>query len=305
MELIHLTGTQLEQLPRDKTVFFFPVGPLEDHGPHLPLGLDLEEAERLCFLAVEHLSHEMPDWKGVVMPKAPLGIDTYTTHTAISVRAHVLRDWLVDSCQSLIRLGFVHFVCFSGNLGPRQLSAIEDAGWIILRGKSNLRFFNFFRRGPRPTLISASSALIKGKDLLRSGLWLDGPEHGGERDTSVALAMQPEQVDPSYQSLPALEPLASRWERIRYRFTRQSMTYWGNPSAATAEAGGRYLLGTIDEVFPKMRAVWEGHNPKFLFKSWYSLVPFNRSFFKAWLMIFLLMALAMVWFSMNYLKLDV
>ena len=51
IELTKITASQVQLLPREKTVFFFPVGPLEDHGPHLPLGLDMEEASRLCFLA--------------------------------------------------------------------------------------------------------------------------------------------------------------------------------------------------------------------------------------------------------------
>ncbi len=304
MEFTKLTSLQLEALPRDRTVFFFPVGPLEDHGPHLPLGLDLEEADRLCFLAVQHLEHEMPEWRGVVMPRAPLGIDSFTTRVALTVRPHVLRDWLVDACHSLTRLGFLHFACFSGNLGPRQLTAIEDAGWIVSRGTQLIKVPGPFRFGPRPTLISVSSSLVKGNDWFKSPLWLDAIEHGGERDTSVALAIFPNQLDASYQTLPPIDRDSSFLSRARSRWGNQPSSYWGNPSSGTAEAGGRYLLGTIDEVFPKMRAVWEGANPKYLFKSWYSLVPFNKSFFKAWVLVILLCVLAVFWFSMSFLKLE-
>src|SRR4051794_39123164 len=120
-EFSKITAYQLEGLSRDRTVFFFPVGPLEDHGPHLPMGLDLEEASRLCILAAQQLEAELPGWSGIVMPGAPLGIDSNTTHLSVTVRPHVLRDWLVDSCSGLIRNHFVHFVCFSGHRGPRQL----------------------------------------------------------------------------------------------------------------------------------------------------------------------------------------
>ncbi len=304
MEFAKLTASQLEFLPRDRTVFFFPVGPMEDHGPHLPLGMDLEEAERLCFLAVQHLEQEMPGWKGIVMPKAPLGIDSFTTRIAITVRSHVLRDWLVDACTSLSRLGFLHFACFSGNLGPRQLTAIEDAGWIIRRGTQVFRLPGILHFGTRPTLISVSSALVKSKDLFQSPLWLDGKEHGGERDTSVALALFAGNVEPTYQLLPPIDRNPSFFGRLRNRWKHQQNSYWGDPSAATADAGGKYLIGTIDDVFPKMRAVWEGRNPKFLFKSWYSIVPMNKSFFKAWLLVALLCILAMAWFMMSYLRFE-
>ncbi|MCM2322771.1 MAG: creatininase family protein, partial [Oligoflexia bacterium] len=133
-----ISSDQLRSLPRSRTVFFFPVGPLEDHGPHLPMGLDLYEARRLCELAAERTEKELPGWTAVLMPPAPLGLEGNTTSLVLSVRGHVLRDWLVDACSALIRQGFLHFACFSGHLGPRQLTAIEDAGKIIRR-KAGLR----------------------------------------------------------------------------------------------------------------------------------------------------------------------
>ena len=47
--LENLTRPELDALPRGKTVFFFPIGGMEDHGPHLPLGLDLQEATHLAY----------------------------------------------------------------------------------------------------------------------------------------------------------------------------------------------------------------------------------------------------------------
>ena len=44
------------------------------------------------------------------------------------------------------------------------------------------------RRG-RPTLISASSALVSMADMKRAPLWPDPLEHAGKRDTSVSMAI--------------------------------------------------------------------------------------------------------------------
>src|SRR4051812_37569151 len=130
LKFLQLTSVQLEGLSRETTVFFFPVAPLESHGPHLPLGLDLWEASRLCLMSAQKLETELPEWKGVLMPELPLGIDSNTHRVRFTVRPHVLRDWLVDSTKHLVDLGFLHFVCFSGHLGPRQLTAIEEAGTL-------------------------------------------------------------------------------------------------------------------------------------------------------------------------------
>ena len=57
--LERMTADEIEALPRGSTVVFFPVGLIEDHGPHLPVGLDLDEAEVLCRMAAERLEADL------------------------------------------------------------------------------------------------------------------------------------------------------------------------------------------------------------------------------------------------------
>lgn len=301
VEIIKVSASQIELLQREKAVFFFPVGSLEDHGPHLPLGIDLEEANRLCFMAADRLERELPGWTGVIMPRAPLGIDSNTTEFALTVRAHVLRDWLVDSSRALIRRGFFHFVCFSGNLGPRQLTAIEEAGKIVRKTGRWKHWAGFLIRqdSMRPALISANSAWIAWKDVIASPFWPDPKEHGGQRDTSVALAISKEWVDPGFAILPQLDRKSSRWKRNLDRRLGQLRSYWGNPAVAQAEVGEKELKNTLDRIFPKMRTVWEGANPEFLFRSWYSILPPNKSFYKAWLLLILICLFIAVWGYFN------
>jgi len=295
LELKKISAQKFKSLGPEKTVFFFPVAPLEDHGPHLPIGLDLMEAERLSFLAAEKLENESPDWTGVVMPAAPLGIDSNTSTLAIRVRPHVVRDWLVDSCSALIRAGFRHFVCFSGHPGPRQLTAIEEAGKMLKR--------KTWARGKKgPVLLSATSAAISFKEVLDSPIQADPNEHGGKRDTSIGLSLAKDSVDPSYLNLPARSRGDSRIGRVFARFTRRCSGYWGSPAEASAENGQLILGRTINHVFPKLRSVWDGQRPRSNFRSWYSLIPPNWSFFKAWIMIIIifLMMLAWVYVGLNY-----
>ena len=293
-EFTRLSSEQLKALSPEQTVFFFGVGPLEDHGPHLPLGMDLLEAHQLCFSAAERLEREMPGWTCVLMPPSPLGIESNTQNLSITVRPHVLRDWLVDACRSLKKAGFRHFVCFSGHLGPKQLTAIEDAAKIFNR-ESRFRF-----RGKRAELVSASSSAVTTRDLKDSLFWPDPLEHGGSRDTSIALWMK-HVPDPSM--IPSMvaqrrdDSMVSRGLRRLYGHVKG---YWGDPSQASPEQGQKAISETMDNVFPKLRAVWEGANPNALFRSWYSILFYNKSFFKSWLLAFLTLMMMLAWYAISF-----
>lgn len=278
-ELSALSFARISGLSRQKTVFFIPVGPLEDHGVHLPLALDLLEARALCRKTGARLESEMSGWTAVVLPDFPFGIDSNTSSLALTVRAHVLRDALVDICRGLTRLGFRHFVCFSGQWGPRQLTAIEEAGKIVSRGRGLQVLGSLlgpFRPSSNslPTFVSASSALVTKEQVKASPFRSRPREHGGARDTSVALALEGVQVDPSFSSLP---------EQVCERsfFGPAPQGYWGDPAKASVIQGTEMLEGMINDIFPKLRAVWDGANAQYLFRSWYSILPPNKSFFKA------------------------
>lgn len=302
LRLEALSQSRVDALPRLKTVFFYPVGPIEDHGPHLPLGADLLEAERLCWNAAVRLERDLPEWKGVVMPPAPLGIESDTTSLALTVRPHVLRDWLVDSALALHRSGFRRFAVFSGHAGPRQLTAIEEAGRIVRRRSMGFWWKPAFLRSTEsvPVLVSVVSGLVKTPELRASPFWPDPIEHGGARDTSVLLAIAPDQVDASSATLPAVPRAGTRWTRLRERLARKRRGYWGDPSAASADRGRAILADTLDDAWPKLRAVLEGASPDAIFRSWYSVLPPNKSFFVAHALAAALFVIMLFWVLFSF-----
>ena len=281
-----LTSKQLESLHSEKTVFFFPVGPLEDHGPHLPIGLDLMEAEKKCHLAAQDLETQKKDWTGVVMPSAPLGVDSNTSRIFLTVRAHVLRDWLVDSCRALGRIGFRFFVCYSGHAGPRQLTAIEEAGKMVGFSPGT---------GFRLKLFSADSSGISLYDVLKSPLIPSPDEHGGKRDTSVALVVAPDQVDPLFKTLPEQGGSTSFLAQIFGRLSKKISGYWGAPSLSTSEEGNRILQTSVKQTMDGLLPILNGARPRSTFRTWYSLIPMNRSFFKGWVVLLLGLTGLLVW----------
>ncbi|MFZ9594641.1 MAG: creatininase family protein [Bdellovibrionia bacterium] len=301
VEFIRLTAAEFESLPKEKTVFFFPVGPLEDHGPHLPLGLDPLVAQGFSEQVAIHLEKQMEGWVGVLMPALPLGIEANTSGLKLTVRAHVLRDWLVDACQSLMKRGFYHFVCFSGHLGPKQLTAIEDAGKLIQRAARWKKLSSRLgKKGPVPNLLSGSSALIRAQDVLRSPLWPDPLEHGGRIDTSLALVFLKDQLNFEFQGLPERKREALLLKRLLKRVFKKIEGYWGNPSLADPEAGRAQIQKELQVIFPRLQAVLEGAPAGSWFRSWYSILPMNKSFFRIWILFFLILIVLSGWVYLTF-----
>lgn len=301
LELARITEARLKALKPDRTVFFFSTGALEDHGPHLPMGLDLLEAERVAILVAERIERELPDWTVVLMPRAPLAVDSATSATALRVRPHVLRDWLVDHCVGLNRMGFRYFACFSGCPSPKQLTAIEEVSRHA-RLRSGATWLRKITRPSQafPIIVSANSAVVEAKTVFASPLMPDPREHGGERDTSIALALARESVEASYVALPPCERPDSAFHRwMDYWFKRRS-GYWGDPAAGTAERGEVLLREEADRIFPHLRALLEGRVTMNQFKTWYSAFPPNWSFFHGWMLFIGIVLLMAAWIMLSF-----
>ncbi|MBC7385700.1 MAG: creatininase family protein [Cryobacterium sp.] len=289
-----LRAPELRALPTDRTVFLLPVGPIEDHGEALPLALDLEEAEAICKACAEILTAD--GWTVVITPRAALGVDSDTSEIAIRVRPHVLRDYLVDFCDSLFRSGFRYFIAVSGNAGPRQLTTIEDAGKFLR--KRHLRF-GIFPKSNTPLLVSGSSVVFDSEEKSMSPFAMLPPEHGGARDASIALALASganQALDHALiEACPAVAAeggLFSRWRKWRRGEVRG---YWGNPKLGTAADGHARILEKARTISVKFKAATEGGNGRHIFKSWYSVVPSNQSLFRVWLLVGLLAILLGAW----------
>lgn len=274
-DFLQLTADELRALPKDRTVFFYALGAAEDHGPHLPIGFPLAVAEEEIARIGRALSEDRGGWECVRMPPAPLGIDTHTSDVAFAVRAHVLRDWLLDTGASLVRLGFRNFIAVSGQLGPRQLTAIEEVGPMLRRR------FPFKRGKSAPRFLSLSSFWVNPKSRARSLLFPNPLEHGGSEDVSLALALSSPPLLADLSSLPAKKLERPLPLRFLDWLTHRVKGYWGSPAEGTREKG-EWILGerSREGALAALRLLQGGSDRS---RSGYAAYPHYRSFFKAWL----------------------
>ncbi len=285
--LADLKADELKLLAPELTLFLFPVAGLEQHGPHLPMGTKLTQAEVFTSGVAKALATRLPDWNIILMPILPLSVDSVTNHIALNVRPHVVRDAIVDQCEELNRLKFQNFATVSSHLTPKQLSALEDAAKIVSRKK----WFG----GVKAQLISISSALIDSKQVWESPMIALPKEHGGAIDTGFMKKWKPNLVSTSITALPeVVRPKATPGRFMAY-LNHQIDGYWGKPSEANLEVADTELNRNIDSVTEKMIPWLTQSKGQSFFNSGYRYFPINGSFFKAYLLASLFFIVMLIW----------
>ena len=82
-------------------MIFVPVSPIEEHGPHLPLGTDMYTCRALAEALATQLEERYPDMTAVVLPVTPLGSGTVPYLGTIGSPPRLVRDVLMRIGQGL------------------------------------------------------------------------------------------------------------------------------------------------------------------------------------------------------------
>ncbi len=200
-----LSTPALEALDRARTVVVLTVSPLEEHGPHLPIGVDAFAARYFAEGIAERLVAARPGWSVLLAPTLHVGSFTFEAAGTITVRQRVVRDTLIDYGASLARAGFRYLLVSNGHAGPTHLTALEEASAIVSRrhGVMMASFtghlaWQFLRGKYRLQIESALGRTLT--DAERRAFNEDA--HGGWWETSLMLMLRPDLVDDRYRDLP-------------------------------------------------------------------------------------------------------
>jgi creatinine amidohydrolase len=236
---------EIDQKIKQGAVVLLPIGQVEEHGPHLPVGTDTHIAEGVARRVAELLDGEIPI---LLMPAV---WSTYSVDAVgqwpglIKVRTRVVIDLVHDIVASLLRMGFRKVLMLNahGNNPPllgtvlRELADEFEAAPVLGNVWAfGAESFNQVRR-------SAPGGAI----------------HACEYETSLMLAMG-YPVDMS--KAPAGESFRFQSQfRSRDSFSGKDMVTWstwklqqsrtgayGDPTVATVETGQIVLDATVQKV---------------------------------------------------------
>lgn len=222
-------------------VCIVPLGCLEKHGPHLPLGTDVFVARKAAEMAVQ-------TEPAILFPPQFLGwIHDGKHHPgAVALRPETLMDMLESLCGEIARNGLRKIILLNGHGGNTPLLA-----YFVWKGMAQKRPFQLYS--------------------LRLEDWYEGPEdrgilatgigHAGEGETCNMLAARPELVrmdravpsDGARGRLAHMPPLSTGWEW----YADWPKHHAGDGSRATAEQGEKLLANMASRIARAVKAVRE------------------------------------------------
>ncbi|MDR7440146.1 MAG: creatininase family protein [Armatimonadota bacterium] len=251
VEFAALTWPRVEALLRDGRipVLLLPVGAVEPHGPHAPLGTDLLISLGMCRRAAARLRGD-PEVQILVLPPIPYGVTRYAGDFpgAVSLSEETLFALLVDLCTDLFRQGFRHLVVVNNHLEPEHVRTIHRALDAVEAQTGAVVGYLDLTRWER------AARLV---EEFRSGAC-----HAGRYETSLVLAERPELVDRErMRSLPPIP--VSLVEAIRrglrdFRAMGLEQAYCGAPAEATREEGEAIFEILTDMLVGVIRDLVQG-----------------------------------------------
>lgn len=211
-----------EIVRRDPELAILPIGSVEQHGPHLPVGTDWYIASAVGRAVAERID-------GYLLPALP--ISTCREHMgkkgSVWMDPDVFYHMILSMVNSLREQGFGRLMtlqCHGGIfiLAPvvRQVNATGNPDFMMV----NIDF----------------CAMPETDD----GFW-KGEIHAGDVETSLMLRIAPETVhmDKAEASWPTVPRPYLGYGSI---FRASPIGVWGDPTAATAEKGERHLARMAD-----------------------------------------------------------
>lgn len=246
-KLEELSWPQLEALDRAHTVIFIPISPVEEHGPHLPLGTDMYTCLGFTEAIAARLEQQHPELTAVLVPITPLGSGTAPYLGSIGVPPRMVQDVLLRMGRAFARDGFRYIVTMSGHLALSQLMTMERTARKISK-RYGIQMIalgaSVFRSALRsPELLQACAGLSEpiSKVTLES---LARTHHAGALETSLMLHLRPDLVQPEFRQLEPISP----WRFVRWRgWTREHWPgYIGEPAQARADLGRAVLAAAAD-----------------------------------------------------------
>ena len=262
--IVDMTWPEVEEATKKGAIMLVPLGVIEQHGPHLPLGTDVYAAITLCSLIKSEL-----DQQGVLSVIAPpyyFGINETTGMFpgSISVKSESMVSMLSDLLVNYMEHGFKQQFILNHHGDPTHNSAILEAirsatergveAVSVSGGLVEFAMERAIKDAPGALPPSAILRVEESDETTKARARLNRSElhiHAEERETSLIMKWFPELLKKrdEIKNLTPVTPtievffeaeMSGKWKEL------SPLGYVGDPSVARPENAELYALEAKD-----------------------------------------------------------
>jgi creatinine amidohydrolase len=228
--MVELPWTQVEKAAKEGAIVLLPTAVIEEHGPHMGLGIDAYESYLACQITRRYLGS-----RGVKVVIAPplywgINVDTGRFPGSFSMRPETLKAVLYDLLDSLHRWGFSNVFVLNTHGDPDHNRALAGGIEEARKGLGSKAYFILTRGEAMRYGVGGRDGVLIQQDPPYDGPLPTHPEvHAGAFEVGMMVNYFPGEVDvelaKTLQPTNGFEPLG----------------YWGDPAGFNAEASKKYF----------------------------------------------------------------
>jgi creatinine amidohydrolase len=251
-KLEELTWPQIDAFDRERTLFILPVGMIEQHGPHLPVGADTLGVMYEVSGVARRVSRALPEWNVVLLPAINYGqsganvLGGRLVHPGTyAIRQSTLRSLVADLGGQIAQNGFRWIFVMNGHGAPTHNVALNEAcDFVSETFRVTMLHLTGLFQGD--SAIQSKGKQINAKYFSAAELSSFGMDvHAGVNETSGMLAVRPDLVRSTYKTLPSRA--GQSLEELREIATVPGWQgYLSSPAKATAAHGRAVEAWWID-----------------------------------------------------------
>lgn len=199
-DLMTQSWEDIAEMERTKLTVFLGIAPVEEHGRHLPVGVDVYETKEWMDGAVKLLEQEHPGYVWAALPVIPLGFaDMGKFPGNIHVSRRLIFDVVLETVSAVAEWGVENIIVISAHADPLHAIAVEQAC-----GEVNERL-GVRALAPMGSIFNAGQKGIESEEperLKEKNRRFSNDFHAGWVETSCMLDLHPEYVKSCYKERP-------------------------------------------------------------------------------------------------------
>ena len=234
--IMELNWSELKKMDKERTTVFLGFAPIEEHGRHLPLGVDVYETQHWMDGVMHELEVKYQGFTFLTIPVIPYGHAELKGFPGnMHLQQKLFYDLVLATLQNVVEWGIKHIVLISGHADPRHTIAIEQACEKIREVYDVVVF------APMGTIFTKDFLFDeeKGDELVLQKIeQYSNDFHAGWIETSNMLSIRPDLVKHSFVEQPDIELLDR--EMIDPMVVSDKIKGYGHigyPKEATKELG--------------------------------------------------------------------